>query len=200
MNVPRHLLIWHALILIIAGPIVLAAFSPLLAWRDPIYIIASFAGIIALAVLVAQPLLAFGLLPGVSPQQGRKMHRVLGAMLVVAVVTHVGGLWITSPPDVVDALTFTSPTPFSIWGVIAMWAVFGTAALATFRKRLTLRRWRAVHGLFALLIVAGTVVHALQIEGAMEPFSKAALCLAAVVAMLWTVWKLRIWTLFKRKG
>ena len=33
--------------------------------------------------------------------------------MAVAVVIHVAGLWITSPPDMIDALLFTSPTPFS---------------------------------------------------------------------------------------
>jgi hypothetical protein len=48
-------------------------------------------------------------------------------VLVVAVVVHVGGLWITSPPDMIDALLLTSPTPFSAFGVIAMWAIFAVA-------------------------------------------------------------------------
>ena len=66
------------------------------------------------------------------------------AVLVVAVVIHVAALWITSPPDVVDALLFASPTPFSAWGVIAMWAVFAAALLAALRRRLRLRprTWR----------------------------------------------------------
>ena len=61
------------------------------------------------------------------------------------VVVHVGGLWITSPPDMIDALLFTSPTPFSPFGVIAMWAIFAVAVLAAFRRRLGLRTWRIAH-------------------------------------------------------
>lgn len=199
MTLPRHLLIWHGVILVIAVPIALAAASPLLAWRDPIYIIAGFAGIVALAVLVVQPLLALGVVPGLPAVRGRRVHRLLGLLLLLSVLVHVGGLWITSPPDVVDALTLASPTPFSVWGVIAMWAVFATALLAVFRKRIGPRGWRLGHMTLALVIVAGTVVHAVQIEGTMEPVSKAVLSLAAVAATLWALWRLRPWRLIKRQ-
>ena len=68
---------------------------------------------------------------------------------------HVGGLWITSPPDVIDALLFASPTPFSAWGVIAMWAIFVAALLAAFRRRLRLRprTWRIAHSSAAAVVV-----------------------------------------------
>ena len=104
----------------------------------------------------------------------------------MGVVIHVAGLWITSPPDVVDALLFASPTPFSFWGVIAMWAVFITATIAILRKtmRLRLRTWRIVHMTLAVVIVAGSVVHAMLIEGTMEVITKATLCLLLMVAAL----------------
>ena len=111
------------------------------------------------------------------------------ALLLAAVVLHVAGLWITSPPDVIDALTFTSPTPFSVWGVIAMWAVFAAAAMAASRKRLPLRplTWRRLHATLGLIIAAGTVTHALLIEGTMEPITKyglSALVLLAAIRLL----------------
>ena len=77
----------------------------------------------------------------------------------MAVVIHVGGLWFTSPPDMIDALLFRSPTPFSPFGVIAMWAIFAVALLAAFRRRLRPRTWRIAHMLLAIVIVAGSVVH-----------------------------------------
>ncbi len=76
--------------------------SPLLVWRDSIYIMASFLGTAGLALMLFQPL-------------------------------------ITRPPDVVDVLLFHSPAPFSIWGVMAMWAIFVAALLAAFWPRLPLR-------------------------------------------------------------
>ena len=113
----------------------------------------------------------------------------------MAVVIHVGGLWITSPPDMIDALLFSSPTPFSPWGVIAMWAIFAVALLAVFRRRLglRLRTWRIAHMLLAIVIVAGSVVHGILIEGAMETVSKAALCALVLAATIKVMADLRVW-------
>ncbi len=195
MRIARAALIWIALASAIAVPIAAAAASPLLAWRDPIYIAAGFAGVIAMTLVLVQPLLAGGYLPGLSTLRGRRVHRVIGGVLVLAVVIHVAGLWMTSPPDVIDVLLFASPTPFSVWGVVAMWALFATALLAAYRRRLRLRprTWRVAHTGFALVIVVGSVLHAMLIEGTMETLSKAALCLLVVMATLKVVADLRVW-------
>lgn len=191
----RVTLIWASLTTAIAVPIAAAAASPLLAWRGPVYIVAGFAGVVGLGLMLVQPLLIGGYLPGLSAQLGRQVHRWTGGLLVAAVVIHVGGLWITSPPDVVDALLFSSPTPFSNWGVIAMWAIFAAALLAAFRRwlRLRPRTWRIAHTLLAAVIVVGTVVHALLIEGTMEIVSKAALCALVLAATLKVLAELRVW-------
>ena len=120
--------------------------------------------------MLFQPLLIGGYVPGLSGRIGRRAHLWIGGALVVAVVIHVAGLWITSPPDMIDALLLASPTPFSPFGVIAMWAIFAVALLAALRRRLRLRprTWRIAHIFLAIVIVAGSVVHALLIEGAME--------------------------------
>lgn len=177
---------WTALAIAVAVPIGAAATSPLLAWRDPVYIVAGLAGVIAMTLLLFQPMLAAGYLPGLSTPRGRRIHRRVGIALVLSVVIHVAGLWITSPPDVIDALLFASPTPFSIWGVIAMWGVFATACLAAFRHRLRLRArtWRLSHRTLAAVIVVGSAVHAMLIEGTMEILSKSALCALVLVATL----------------
>jgi predicted ferric reductase len=166
----------------ICAPIAAAAFSPLLAWRGPVYILAGFAGIAALSLVLVQPLLIAGYLPGLSAYRGRRAHHWIGGALVAAVVIHVGGLWITSPPDMIDALTFTSPTPFSPFGVIVMWAIFAVAVLAVLRRRLGLRTWRIAHMTLAVVIVVGGVVHAMLVEGTMETMSKAALCALVLAA------------------
>src|SRR5262249_1546795 len=127
MRLARVTLIWAALAAAICVPIAAAATSPLLAWRDPIYILAGFAGIIALSFVLVQPLLIGGYLPGLPGYRGRRAHHWIGRALAVAVVVHVAGLWITSPPDMIDALLLSSPTPFSPFGVIAMWAIFAVA-------------------------------------------------------------------------
>jgi predicted ferric reductase len=113
---------------------------------------------------------------------------------------HVGGLWITSPPDMIDALLFESPTPFSPFGVIAMWAMFAVALLAAMRRRLGLRprTWRIGHMLLAVVIVTGSVVHGILIEGTMETVSKAALCALALAATIKVMADLRVWRLARR--
>jgi predicted ferric reductase len=195
MRSARPILIWTALAAAIAVPIGFAAASPFLAWRDPIYIAAGFAGIVGLALLLVQPLLIGGYLPGPSAYRARRLHRWIGGLLVAAVVIHVGGLWITSPQDVVDVLLFRSPTPFSVWGVIAMWTVFATALLAALRRRLRLRprTWRISHAFLAVVIVVGSVVHAILIVGTMETISKAALCGLVLAATTKVIADLRIW-------
>jgi predicted ferric reductase len=134
-------------------------------------------------------------LPGLSAYRGRRAHHWIGGALVVAVVVHVGGLWITSPPGMIDALLFVSPTPFSPFGVIAMWAIFAVALLAALRRRLglRLRTWRIAHTLLAIIIVAGSVVHAILIEGAMETISKVALCALVLGAATKVMVDLRVW-------
>ncbi|MEM6906031.1 MAG: ferric reductase, partial [Pseudomonadota bacterium] len=64
MTRPRTILIWGALGLAMAVPLVVSLMSPLLAWREPVYIAAGAAGVVGLALLLVQPLLAAGLLPG----------------------------------------------------------------------------------------------------------------------------------------
>ncbi len=195
MRLVRATLIWAALIAAIGVPIAAATMSPLLAWRDAIYITAGFAGIIALGLVLVQPLLAAGYLPGLSGARGRRAHHWIGGALVAAVVVHVGGLWITSPPDMMDALLFSSPTPFSFWGVIAMWAILAVALLAALRRQLGLgpRKWRIIHMALAAVIVVGGVVHAILIEGTMETISKAALCALVLAATLKVMFHLRVW-------
>lgn len=184
MSRARGAAIWALLGAVAAVPIIAATLSPLLQWREPVYIVAGLAGVTALALLLFQPLLAAGYLPGLSGLRARRIHRAVGVALVLSVVLHVAGLWYTSPPDVIDALLFVSATPFSNWGVIAMWSLFASACLAAFRRRLSLRArtWRLAHKSLALIIVAGSVVHALLIEGTMELWSKIALCTLVVIA------------------
>lgn len=189
------ILVWAALAVAIVVPVAAAAASPLLAWRDLIYIAAGFAGVIAFSLLLVQPLMIGGYLPGLSARHRRRIHRSVGGLLVLTVLIHVGGLWITSPPDVIDALLFASPTPFSAWGVIAMWALFVAALLAALRQwlRLRPRTWRVAHTLLVVVVVLGTSVHAILIEGTMETVSKVALCAMVLAATLKVLTDLQVW-------
>ncbi len=177
-------LIWACLGAAMAGPVLIAATSPYLAYRSLPYIVGGFAGIVCLSLFVIQPLLAAGYLPGMRPARERLWHRWVGGAILVCVFLHVGGLYVTSPADTSDALLLVAPTPFSVYGVLAMWGIVATAVLVAFRRRTRLRyaTWILVHNALALCIVVATVIHALQIEGAMEVASKWVLCLAALAA------------------
>ncbi|MEL7100360.1 MAG: ferric reductase-like transmembrane domain-containing protein [Pseudomonadota bacterium] len=183
----KSAVVWAILGAALLIPLVLAAGSPLLQYRQPIYIAAGLAGVAAMGLLLLQPLLALGALPGLPPRQSRRLHRATGLALVMLILAHVAGLWVTSPPDVIDALTFASPTPFSNWGVIAMWAAFAAAALAAQRRRLRPKIWRRAHLALAATVAAGTAAHALLIDGTMETASKLALAALVLVATALTV-------------
>ncbi|MEL6922190.1 MAG: ferric reductase, partial [Pseudomonadota bacterium] len=89
-------------------------------------------------------------------------------------------------PDVVDALLFVSPTPFSVWGVLAMWAVFGAGLLVALRKVLRMKypAWHRLHIALVAIAVTGTIVHALRIEGLLEMNSKIALSVLVAGALM----------------
>ena len=84
-------------------------------------------------------------------------------------------------------------SPFSPFGVIAMWAIFAVALLALLRRRLRLRTWRLVHMSLATVIVPASVVHAMLVEGPMETVSKAALCALVLAAAIKVMADLRVW-------
>jgi len=145
------------------------------------------AGIAALCFLLIQPLLAAGYLPGANLLKERRWHRWIGSAIVVAVALHVGA-------DALDALLLVSPTPFSLYGVIGMWAVILTALLVAFRSTLKLpyKLWNTIHNLLAVVVVIGTVVHALMIEGTMGTLSKTFLCVCVLAATATAIIHLRI--------
>ncbi|UWR24160.1 ferric reductase-like transmembrane domain-containing protein [Sulfitobacter sp. S190] len=140
-----------------------------------------------MALLLLQPLLAVSALPPLKAQSARTLHRWSGVALLSCTILHILGLFITSPPDVVDALLLRSPTPFSVWGVIAMWAIFVSGFLAFFRLRLRHRVWRGAHLGLAITIVAATIMHAALIDGTMEPVTKIGFCIALGAVTVWVV-------------
>ena len=190
----RAILIWLALVCLVLIPVLIAAFNPLQASRNPAYVIASLSGVLALGLLLAQPLLAAGYLPGAPMIRMRRWHRWIGSCIIIAVALHIGGLYLTSAPDTIDALLLVSPTPFSIYGVVAMWSIVLTALLVVTRKRIGLKNtaWQIAHNLLAVVVVIATVVHALMIEGTMGQVSKIVLCTAVIVATGAVVVHLRI--------
>ena len=83
MRLARVTLIWALLAAAVFVPIAAAAASPLLEWRGPVYILAGFAGIVALGLMLVQPLLIGGYLPGLSAYRGRRVHHWIGRALVL---------------------------------------------------------------------------------------------------------------------
>jgi predicted ferric reductase len=73
-----------------------------------------------------------------------------------------------------------------------MWAIFAVALLAALRRRLGLRTWRIAHMSLAVVIVVGTVVHGVLIEGTMETMSKVALCALVLGAAIKVMADLRV--------
>jgi predicted ferric reductase len=185
---------WSGVTAIMVVPVVIAAFSPYLPSRSVPYIVGGFAGIVCLSLQFLQPLLPAGYLAGSEGLAGRRWHRWLGVAIVAAVALHVGGLYVTSPADTMDALLLVSPTPFSVYGVTAMWGIVATAVLVLLRRRVSLRFaiWRLVHNVIGAIVVVAVIVHALQIEGAMEPTSKWMLCIAVAVSTSVALFDLRV--------
>ena len=68
-------LAWGAVLAVMIVPVVLAAFNPWLAYRNAAYIVGGFAGILCLSLMLLQPLLAAGYLPGLSPVAATRWHR-----------------------------------------------------------------------------------------------------------------------------
>ena len=162
--------------------------SPLLQWRSMVYIVAGFAGVLGLALTLVQSLLAVLGLPMGAASNARRLHKISGAALVICVGLHVGLLWITSPPDVVDALTFMAPTWFSVWGVLAMWAVFGMALTVALRRRIPHKIWSRAHRVLGYSVGAGAIAHAMLIDGTMARGSKIILCIFVGVVMI-ALWR-----------
>ncbi len=187
-----RLVLWFSACVVVLVALAVAVTSPLLASRDIIYITAGLAGVFGMGLLLFQPLLIGVPLPGVRQPHVRRTHRWLGFALTSMVLLHVVGLWIFSPPDVIDALLLRSPTAFSLWGVIAMWAVLISSVLVMLRRRLkiSVRVWRVAHTTLAVVIVFSTVVHAWLIEGAMGTISKTALCASVIAATIWVIYRL----------
>ncbi|MCR9238504.1 MAG: ferric reductase-like transmembrane domain-containing protein [Alphaproteobacteria bacterium] len=191
---PLTLLVWLVLAAAVLGPIAIAATSPVLVGRDAAYLVSGIAGVTALALLLLQPLLAAGYLPGLHVMQERRWHRWLGSGIFIAVLLHVGGLFITSPPDTIDALLLVSPTLFSVYGVIGLWSLVLTVLLVAVRLRIGLRYgvWRIIHNYLAVVVVVSSIVHAWMIEGSMGNLSKVILCVCILVATVAVVLHLRV--------
>src|SRR5258707_5850792 len=111
MRLARVTLIWALLAAAVFVPIAAAAASPLLEWRGPVYILAGFAGMVALGLMLVQPLLIGGYLPGLPAYRGPRAHHLIGGALVVAARVFARGPWRPQAPATNDRPRVCSPTP-----------------------------------------------------------------------------------------
>lgn len=185
---------WALVVCIAAAPVAIALFSPLQQSRSAPYVVGGVSGIVALALLLLQPLLVGGYLPGLRSVKARFWHHCIGCTIVLTVFMHIIGLYVTSPDDITDAMLFTSPTPFSVYGVLGFWCVVMMLITVVLRNRsvFSSRLWSLVHNSLALVLVGASVIHALLIEGAMGNVSKVILCVSVVIATIAVTVKFRI--------
>ncbi len=183
-------LCWFLAGCLIVVPVVIAALNPLQMSRGTSYVVGGLAGVVALSLFLVQPLLAAGFLPGMTLSRQRQWHRWVGASIITLIAMHVVGLYVTSPADIRDALLLQAPTSFSVYGVIALWASALTVLLVVLRGRMIRRGqvWKLSHQIVAAITIAASVIHALQIQGAMGNSSKwvisvAVLCVTAYVIL-----------------
>lgn len=157
----------------------LAAASPLQRGREAVWIFGGLTGTAALALLSVQPLLV----SGVATRAGRRRHRWLGAAILALALAHVAGLWLYSPEDITDALLLRAPTPFSAWGVAGLAGLLAAGIVSTLRRPIPPHVWRPLHLGLAVTGALCAVIHAWLIFGAMEPVSKALLCLVILASL-----------------
>lgn len=176
--------IWAGLALAIGLPCYFALTSPWLQWRSSVYVVAGFAGVLAYALLLLQPLFKLSALPGLKARANLLGHRLVGSVIALAAALHIIGLWITSPPDVIDTLLFRSPAPFAPFGVVAMWALIALLVVIGLKRRLKLKpkTWQFIHKSLAIVLILSGALHALLIEGTMEFWSKLVLVLLIVIS------------------
>lgn len=159
-----------------------AALSPLQAGRDLTWIAGGLTGVLALGLLVPQGLLATGWIT-TGPRQ-RRWHRRTAYLLILAVLAHVGGLYLYSPDDILDALLLHMPL-YSKLGVASLAALVLVAALAAARR--AFRRhpsgWRIAHGTLAALVAATAIGHTVLAWGALDGWAERLTVLAVMLAI-----------------
>lgn len=172
------------MIALVILPLVVALVSPLQTGREAIWVIGALAGVLALSLLVIQVLLPTPWLRGIIIGDDSRVHRLLGIAIAVIVIVHVGGLYVTSPDDIADALVLQAPT-YSRLGVLSAWCLALSLGLALARRKLALTYsdWQIVHAFLAVVVVTTAVAHTVMIRGTLDGPVEVLLCGAAVIAV-----------------
>lgn len=198
----RRITAWIIVAIVAAVPVIAAAASPLQGGRELLWVTGGMAGVVALSLLFVQPLLMAATPLLIAARDRVRWHRLGGTAIVAMVALHVGALYAYSPDDITDALLLVAPTPFSLYGVISLWCLVLTAVLAATRRtfKLGYRLWRILHSVLAVAVVGAGAVHAIQIEGAMEEYSKFAICIAAMAATTVGALEVNVLAPIRRRG
>lgn len=136
----------------------LALTSPHLAGAEPVLVVSTLAGTVAVAVLAAQPWLT-----------RFRAHVPVGAAVLVLVAVHVAALLVLSPDDALFAMSPDGPTRARM-ALISLVLLAVVVALGAARRRLGWSgpTFRLLHGGFALLATVLGVGHAVLTDGALE--------------------------------
>lgn len=161
-------------------------------------------GFAALVVLALQLVLPARLKAFTEPfgvETLLRFHKEMGTIAAVLVVLHVVVLMADDPGRLSLLVLPTAPWR-AIAGVTALLALLALLASASVRQRFRLdyARWRGVHLVLGVLVVAGSVAHVLGVGRYLALDSLRALALLAVVAPAAGVFALRVGRPFAAAG
>lgn len=173
----RALALGAAATAVAAVPLGLALTDRHLAGASTALVLSTTAGALAVAALAVQPLLARG---------GRiARHQILGSVVLLLVLVHVGALFVESPADAWFALSPDGPTRARM-ALIATIALFCVVALGGLRTRLPLApaTWRVLHAYLAVVVITLGIGHAVLTDGALDDAGTAILLALGVLGLL----------------
>lgn len=161
----RPLLFATAVVLLTAGPVVLALTDPYMEVQPTALLVSTAAGALAVSALVLQPLLA----AWASGRRRLRAHQTLGSVTLGLVLVHVGALFAVEVDHTLFSMSPDGPTRARM-ALIALLALLGVVALGTLRARLPMAAttWRIVHAYLATLALGLGIGHAVLTDGALD--------------------------------
>jgi predicted ferric reductase len=157
------------------------------------WLLARASGLVAWAVVTATLLVGLGLSTrfvrkrGV-PAQLLDLHRFFGALSLVFVAVHLGGLWLDSyvyfgPRELLVPLASRWRPAATAWGVVTLYLMVAIQLTSWAMKRIPRRLWRAVHFTSFALFVTATL-HGLQAGTDARNLVSQWLCLTGVTLVV----------------
>ena len=158
-------------------PLALALTDGHLAGASAALVLSTTAGTLAASALAMQPLLA--------RRRRITRHQILGAVVLVLVLVHLGALFVESPEDAWFALSPDGPTRARM-ALIATVALVCVVALGALRTRLPISpaTWRLLHAYLAIVVIVLGLGHAVLTDGALDGAGTAVLLVLGGVGLL----------------